>query len=141
MQLNSHAQLVFEDGAYNADMAGRPPITPAPLFGQRLATLRKARGMTQPQFAELVGVSLPMLIYYERRAKNPSADFIKSAAKALAVSVDELLGFEPVRQHKPGPPPKFQKLIEQVSDLPRNKQKFVVELLESYLGNGQKQAA
>ena len=38
----------------------------------RLAHLRKLRGLTQPQLAEELGVSLDMLIYYERRATNPS---------------------------------------------------------------------
>lgn len=119
--------------AYNEGMSGRPPLTEAPSFGQILANLRKARGMTQPQLAQQIGASLPMIIYYERRAKNPSADFVKRAAEVLHVSVDELLGHRPLHPFKPGPPPRLQKIIEQVSVLPRTRQKFVVELLEGYL--------
>jgi DNA-binding transcriptional regulator YiaG len=51
-----------EGRPYNGDMAGRPPTKPAPIFGTNLAALRKARGLSQPQLAEQLGVSLDMLI-------------------------------------------------------------------------------
>jgi transcriptional regulator with XRE-family HTH domain len=110
----------------------------APPFGRALAQLRKARGLTQPQLAERVGVSLPMLIYYERRAKNPSAAFVRRAAEVLAVSVDELLGHRPLRHVKPGPTPRLQKIMEQISQLPRSEQKFVTEFLETIVRRAQK---
>jgi transcriptional regulator with XRE-family HTH domain len=127
--------MISENRQYNEGVAGRPPLKKAPQFGQLLARLRKARGMTQAQLAQRLGISLPMLIYYERRAKNPSADFVKRVGEVLNVSIDELLGHKPVRHVKTGPAPRLQKLMEQVSALPRTRQRFVVELLESYLQN------
>lgn len=122
-------------------MAGRPPINEAPLFGKNLAALRKARGWTQPQLAEKLGISFNALIHYERKAHNPNADFIAKVAKLFNVTVDELLGHEVKTVRKSGPPSRLEQLTNQLSTLPRQKQKAVVEILEGYLktatnGNG-----
>jgi transcriptional regulator with XRE-family HTH domain len=114
-------------------MAGRPTNKPAPAFGGRLAALRKAHGLTQPKMAEMLGISPAMLAYYERKATNPTAEFIRKAAAVLNVSVDQLLGHEVKNGRKPGPPSRLQQLTQQLSELPRNKQKMVVEMLEAYL--------
>ncbi len=114
-------------------MAGRPPINEAPVFGGNLATLRKARGWTQPQLAKMLGISLSALVYSERKATNPSGEFLAKAATVFNVSVDELLGHAVKPMRKPGPPSRLQQLTEQLSTLPRQKQKAVVEILEGYL--------
>ncbi|MGH8017400.1 MAG: helix-turn-helix domain-containing protein [Opitutaceae bacterium] len=114
-------------------MAGRRPLKPAPVFGAQLAALRKARGLTQPQLAEALGLSVEMLNYYERRATNPSADFIAKAAAFFGVSADELLALDSRRARKPGPPSQFVQLAERLAKLPRAKQKVVVEILEGFL--------
>ena len=69
-------QRLCKNHPYSADMAGRPPINVAPPFGRNLAALRKARGWTQPQLAEQLGITLAALTYYERQAHNPSAEFV-----------------------------------------------------------------
>lgn len=114
-------------------MAGRPPTNEAPPFGKNLAALRKARGWTQPQLAETLGISVNTLVYYERKAKNPSGDFLAKVAKLFNVTVDELLDHEVKAARKSGPPSRLQQLTAQLSGLPRQKQKAVVEILEGYL--------
>ena len=114
-------------------MAGRPQINDAPAFGAKLAALRKEQDWTQPQLAEKLGITLATLVYYERQAKNPSADFVSKVAKLFNVSVDELLGHSVKPTRKPGPPSRLQELTEQLGELPRHKQKAVVEMLEGYL--------
>ena len=115
-------------------MAGRPPTKTAPTFGQNLAAARRSRGLTQPQFAKMVGMTGKAIDYYERRAKNPNTEFVRKAAKALKVSVADLIGEEvfPVRQ-RPGPAPKLKRQIEQIQTLPRTKQRFVSQLLDTVL--------
>src|SRR6266849_5468745 len=95
---------------YNADvMAGRPATREAPMFGQRLAALRRGKDLSQSQLADLLGTTRKMIDYYERRAGNPSLDFIQRAAEALDVSVAELLGSESnSKKGKPGPTPQLQ---------------------------------
>lgn len=118
---------------YNDAMAGRPPLKPAPAFGTNLAALRKARGLTQPQLAEALGITPEMLNYYERRATNPSADFIGKAAVFFAASADDLLALNTKASRKPGPPSQLTQLTERLAKLPRAKQKFVIEMLEGLL--------
>ena len=126
---------------YISDMAGRPPTKSAPAFGMQLAALRKARGWTQPQLADKLGITLAALTHYERKAENPTADFVAKVAKLFNVPSDDLLGVSIKPTRKPGPPSRMEQLTEQLSTLPRQKQKAVVEILEGYLktvsnGNG-----
>lgn len=118
---------------YNDGMAGRPPSKPAPAFGAQLSALRKARGLTQPQLAESLGITPEMLNYYERRAKNPSSDFIAKASAFFGVTADELLALGNRTSRKPGPPSQFARLAERLDQLPRAKQKIVAEMLEGVL--------
>ena len=124
-----------EDRPYNdGAMAGRPPTREAPMFGQRLAGFRRAKGWSQSQLAELLNTTRKMIDYYERRAVNPSLDFIQSAAEVFDVSVGEMLGSEPRRSRsKPGPPSQLQLRIEKVKRLPRKEQEFVIKFLDTVL--------
>ena len=126
--------------AYNADiMAGRPPTKEAPIFGQRLAALRRAKGLSQTQLAKLLDTTRKMIDYYERRAGNPSLDFIQRAAEALDVSVAELLGSQPkAARGKPGPTPQLQLRFEQIRRLPRKEQEFVIRFIDTVLEKAQK---
>ena len=131
---------------YDCDMAGRPATKPAPTFGARLADLRKARGLTQLQLAQTLGVSSAMLAYYERKAQNPSAIFICRAAQILNVSLDELLDHDAKKARKSGPPSQLEQRIDAVRQLPRDRQKLLLQILDTFLrdaqhGNGYKQAA
>jgi len=92
--------------------------------------LRKQKGITQALFAEKVGLSVEMINYYERRCPNPSASFIEKAARVLTVSTDELIGMKPMKA-QPGPKSKIEQRIETIKNLPRNKQKLVLDLLET----------
>ena len=72
--------------------------------------------------------------YYERRAKNPNSDFVQKVAKVLKVSVSELLGDGgPKVRRRPGPAPRLKRQIEQIQHLPKSKQRFVSELLDTVL--------
>jgi hypothetical protein len=51
----------------------------------------------------------------------------------LGVSVEELLGLNTVVTPKRGPTPKLQQQLERLSRLPRAKQRFVSEMLETVL--------
>jgi transcriptional regulator with XRE-family HTH domain len=114
-------------------MAGRPQINNAPAFGAKLAALRKKQGWTQPQLAEKLGITLAALVYYERQARNPSAEFVSRAAKLFNVSVDELLGHEVKAGRKPGPPSKLHQKIDEVAQLSRAKQQYVLQFLDQVL--------
>lgn len=87
--------------------------------------------------AEALDVSLDMLIYYERRATNPSAEFVKQAAAFFKVSADELLGHAIESRRKSGPPSALEQRLAAVRQLPREKQKLVLQVLDTFLRDAQ----
>ena len=54
-------------------------------------------------------------------------------AEVLAVSVEELIGIARSDVKKRGPAPKLLKQVEQISQLPKAKQKFVSEMLDTVI--------
>lgn len=66
--------------------------TNRPSFGQRLARIRKAKGLTQEELGQRIGVSQRIMHHYENKAEYPPAQKIIELAQALEMSVDELLG-------------------------------------------------
>jgi transcriptional regulator with XRE-family HTH domain len=67
-------------------------------FGERLARLRKARGFTQTELGNRIRMSQRMVAYYERRDGRPPAHVLPDLAYALKVTVDELVGYERLKE-------------------------------------------
>jgi len=63
-------------------------------LGQRIATLRKGRRLTQEQLAEAVGCSVEFISLVERGVNAPSVAGLEKFAKILKVQVRELFTFE-----------------------------------------------
>jgi transcriptional regulator with XRE-family HTH domain len=120
-----------------SDMA-RPAQKQATDFGIRLAQARHTAGLTQMQFAKRLGVSQQMIDYYERRAGNPTAAFIRKAAEALNVSTDNLFGYDEKQPRKSGPSSQFEQRLSAVRQLPREKQNLVLQFLDSFLHDAQR---
>lgn len=131
--------MIGEISTYNQDvMAGRPPTKEAPLFGQRLSALRKAKGLTQKELADVLGTTREMIDYYERRAVNPALEVVRSCAKALNVPMAELLGSEDSengRKRRGGPTGKMRRLFEAASKLPRGQQDKIASVLEAFIAH------
>lgn len=60
-------------------------------FPNRLARLRKERGMTQQQLADRAGTHVVQIRRYEGGVSQPAIDVLKRLAIALSVSADALL--------------------------------------------------
>ena len=60
-------------------------------LGETIKALRLEKGLTQPQLAELVGVSKGMISVWENDINEPKATYLKALANALDVTVDQLL--------------------------------------------------
>lgn len=123
-------------------MAGRPTTRQAPRFGQRLAALRKQQGLSQEALAQLLDTTRDNIAYYERKADNPSLDFIERCAQALRVSMEALVtDTSKARSAKPGPPSQLEQRLSAVRQLPRSKQKVVLQFLDAFLRDAQTRPA
>ena len=105
-------------------------------MGNRIADFRKAQGLTQQQLAESLGISQQTMAHYEGGRLRVAVAMLPPLAHALAVTFDELMG-KPVHKKnamsKRGPAPILQQQIEQISKLPRSKQKFVIDMLDTVI--------
>ncbi len=63
-------------------------------LGQRIASLRKDRKLTQEQLAEALGCSVEFISLVERGVNAPSVAGLEKFAKILKVEVRELFTFE-----------------------------------------------
>ena len=59
-------------------------------FGDKIRELRKARGQSQEEFADLCGFDRTYISGIERGKRNPSLAAIETLAKALGISVAKL---------------------------------------------------
>lgn len=63
-------------------------------FGEKVRALREARGLSQIQLAELLGVTKGMISAYETSVRMPSYKVLIRIARLFGVSTDYLLGLE-----------------------------------------------
>jgi transcriptional regulator with XRE-family HTH domain len=61
-------------------------------FRNQMARLRNERGYSQRDLARETSISQRMIAYYEKQAQYPPTHVLPVLAKALGVSVDQLLG-------------------------------------------------
>lgn len=125
-------QLLFSESAA-PPMANRSTSSQE-TFGQRLARLRKARGFSQAELGQLLGLSQRMMTYYEREAAKPPAHVLPQIADALKISVDELLGIRAVR-NDPGPPRRSRlwRKLREIEKLSRRDQQALLRTIDAFL--------
>ena len=102
-------------------------ITPS--FGQRLASIRKARGLSQRDLAALSGISNRMIAYYEAQSDRPPATKLTTLAEILKVSTDALLGIESLHMDEPANS-RLWKRLKVVETLPPKTQRQIVDFVE-----------
>jgi transcriptional regulator with XRE-family HTH domain len=111
-------------------------------MGSRIAAARKARGMTQVQLAERLGVSQQTLAHYEVGRVGVGAPMLPMLAEILDLSFDEILVGQvaPYRPGKRGPPSHLAQHLERIAQLPKAKQRLVVEMIDSVIVKAQLEA-
>ena len=65
-------------------------------MGKRIMQLRKEKGYTQEQLAEMMGVSAQAVSKWENDVSCPDISILPLLAEKLGVSTDELLGVKPI---------------------------------------------
>ncbi len=65
-------------------------------FGERMAMLRKDRGLKQKELAAFLNVSVAVVPHYEKDDNEPDIDTLIKIAKFYSVSTDYLLGLSDI---------------------------------------------
>ena len=100
-------------------------------FGQRLATLRRERGLTQPALAERVSIHVSQLRRYEAGTSQPTLDVLRRLATELAISADVLI-FDP-DERDTNIPTELRHHLEAITQLDPDEQAAIRTLIEGTL--------
>lgn len=123
----------FEKPGYDAGMAGRPLSKTPTESGAQLAALWKAADHSQAKLAKALDIPQRKISFYEREADPIPNTLVPSLAAVLGVGVGEILGVPDEGRGKRGPKSKLERQFEQVGRLPKSKQKFVSDFLDTVL--------
>jgi len=103
-------------------------------LGLRIAQARKAQSLTQQQLATSLGISQQTMAHYEVGRLRIAVSMLPPIAELINLSVDELVyGMATKEKGKRGPDSKLQQQIEKVRLLPRTKQQFVMDMLDTVI--------
>jgi transcriptional regulator with XRE-family HTH domain len=120
-------QVIFKTLPYAHDMA------------THLRQLREASGITVRELARQIGESHTNVLYWEASGNLPRSNVLIPMAKALGVTVEQLLG-EARPRRAPVAGGRLGQLVEKVSALPRRQQEKVIDIFETVLVGQQTKA-
>ena len=102
-------------------------------LGARIAALRRDSHITQVQLAETLGIAQSTINAYELGQRRVPVSALQLLAKTLRVDLETLMGQDQTRTRKRGPSPKLAQHMERICQLPKPKQKFVMDMLDTVL--------
>lgn len=104
-------------------------------LGQRIARLRREKGLTQAELAQRLQVSQPVVSDYENGVIRLPADVVVQIAEILDASTDELLGLK-VPAASSGGSIKNRRLyrrMQEIEKLPRRDQEALLRTIEAFI--------
>jgi len=107
-------------------------------LGARIADARRNADLTQVQLANRLGISQPQLAFYEVGRRRVPVSMLPGLARVLAVAVETLIEGETAptalkARTRRGPASRLEQQLDAVSQLPKARQKFVSEMLDTVL--------
>ena len=102
-------------------------------FGERLATLRKAAGFTQVEFATEIGITQRMVAYYEAPDAQAPAHLLPRLAEVLGASTDVLLGLAEPRQPKKLATNRLERRLLEIEKLNPKAKRQITQLLDTFI--------
>jgi transcriptional regulator with XRE-family HTH domain len=100
-----------------------------PMFRTRLVQLRKAQNLTQQALAEAAGTHVNQIRRWESGETQPQLDALVALARALHVSLDELVFDDNER----GPSKDLALQFEAISHMPEEERRIIKALLEGMI--------
>jgi transcriptional regulator with XRE-family HTH domain len=123
-------QDLFRHASYHRLMATK----------SRLRFFREAAGLTMRELARQIGEDHSNVRYWETTGKVPRSDVLVPMAKALGVTVEELLG-QPRSKKTVLPGGRLGKVVETIGRMPRRQQDKIVDVIETFVAGQQSKTA
>ena len=98
-------------------------------FSAKLIQIRKSQGLTQTALSETSTLHINQIRRYEAGTSQPTMEGLIKLAKALHVSIDDLVFDEGDR----GPSDKMKLMFEAINNLSESEQNIIQELLEGMI--------
>jgi transcriptional regulator with XRE-family HTH domain len=112
------------------------------IFSQNLIRLRKERGLSQQDLANLSGLTQRMIVYYENEAVKPPIDKIEIIAKVLKININNLLSTsdEPldIQNELSQIDARTLKKLKIILSLPKQQRHMIYSMAESFLEKSNK---
>jgi transcriptional regulator with XRE-family HTH domain len=103
-------------------------------LGNRIAELRKERGLTQKELAERLGVTQPVVSDYENDIIRLPADVAVALARILAVSTDALLGLKSeTRTPRGAKNRRLSRRLQAIDALPKRDQEALLRTIDAFI--------
>jgi len=117
-------------------MAGKRAAQRAPeeTIGERIRRYRKAKGLTQTELGDMVGLSQRLMTYYETQGGSPSADLLARFSAALGVPMNVLLGVDLDSRRAASPAPgsvRMWRRFQRLEQLPEQDRKTVLKMIDA----------
>ena len=101
--------------------------------GQRLAALRRARGLTQTELADKLGVGQAVVSQYERGVTGLDGRLVLQLCRILKVPSDELLGLKGIKSDTARMPRPFLRRLHKMERLSKRDQQALLRTIDAFL--------
>lgn len=115
----------------------KPAAASAETLGQRLARLRKEKGITQVELAKMLDTTQPVVSDYERGLLRLHGELIIQLAGILEVSADELLGLEQLQRAGPARDRRLARRLQAFDKLPKRDRDTLTRTVDAFLERAQ----
>ncbi len=102
-------------------------------MGQRIARMRKERGLTQQQLAKKIGVTQTVISSYEIGRLAMSGEMVARLALALNVSSDRILGLNGTQKTESAASVRILRRLGKIASLPAAQKKVVLKTIDVML--------
>jgi len=109
-------------------------------IAERIVQLRKAQNLTQVEVAEAIGINQQNYSNYEKGIRKVPLKRLPLLAEALNTSLEELLGINDSRK-KRGPMSQLERRFEQIKNLPKKDQQYIIETIDRVIASNTKKAS
>jgi transcriptional regulator with XRE-family HTH domain len=101
-------------------------------FGDRIKELRRAKGWTQVEFADRMGVNNRHVSRWEKSKNRPTGRTLDKMAEVFEMTPEELFG-NLVATREPVPDPELHEQFKEIQNLPEAERAAIRMVLDAFL--------